>query len=296
MLFGPGSAFGLLVFLETAGARTGGAWRLVGNRLGVLHAVFGEQVRAVPRRCYSLAHFRCRCLRRRRNGRQIHFHAPPHTSRAVGVELNRSNNPGQRGNTAVNVQRDQRDGRILTKRNSAAFRIDVTNNKKGAAGGRAKAAIRKGQGANAQIERAQTFVKDTAKKAGTGRSSVQRDVTRGKKVKVLRDIVGTSLDKGAEIDALAKLPASEQESLAKAAKRGEEVSAITRRASDCNAEDPKMSEGTEEIELGKVIARLRRQQSRNKDTMFICDALERALQRGDFRSTRARSDRSPPSR
>jgi ParB-like chromosome segregation protein Spo0J len=159
--------------------------------------------------------------------------------------------------------------------------------RKGAAGGRAKAAIRKGPGANAQIERTQTFVKDTAKKTGTGRSSVQRDVTRGKKVKVLRDIVGTSLDKGAEIDALAKLPASIQESLAKAAKTGEKVSAIARRASDRDAEDPMMSEGTEEIELGKAIARLRRQQPHNKDMMFICDALQRALQRGHFRSARA---------
>jgi ParB-like chromosome segregation protein Spo0J len=177
---------------------------------------------------------------------------------------------------------------IHTTKRKELYETFYPETRKGAAGGRAKAAIRKGQGANAQIERTQTFVRDTAKKTGTGRSSVQRDVTRGKKVEVLRDIVGTSLDKGAEIDALAKLPASVQESLAKAAKMGEEVSAIARRASDCDAEEPMMGEGTEEIELGKAIARLRRQQPHNKDTMFICDALQRALQRGHFRSTRAR--------
>ena len=38
-------------------------------------------------------------------------------------------------------------------------------------------------------------------------------------------------------------------------------------------------DGTEEIELGKVIARLRRDQPRNADTMRICDALERRLKR-----------------
>jgi hypothetical protein len=37
---------------------------------------------------------------------------------------------------------------------------------------------------------------------------------------VLPDIAGTSLDKGAEIDALAKLPVDKQRSLAEAAKRG----------------------------------------------------------------------------
>ena len=66
-------------------------------------------------------------------------------------------------------------------------------------------------------------------------------------------------------------PEAEQRSLAEAAKRGERVSAITARS----ARDT--SDGTEEIELGKVIARLRRDQPRNADTMRICDALEHRL-------------------
>src|SRR5271163_2182709 len=43
---------------------------------------------------------------------------------------------------------------------------------------------------------------------------------------LLHHLRHTSLDKGAEIDALAKLPVEKQRSLAEAAKRGEQVSAI----------------------------------------------------------------------
>jgi hypothetical protein len=47
---------------------------------------------------------------------------------------------------------------------------------------------------------------------------------------VLPEITGTSLDKGVEIDALAKLPVEKQRSLAEAAKNGEKVSAISARS------------------------------------------------------------------
>src|SRR5271170_5364113 len=70
------------------------------------------------------------------------------------------------------------------------------------------------------------FTTDVAKKTGQTARNVRRKVARSKKVAVLPGIVGTSLDRGREIDALAKLPASEQKSLAEAAKRGENVSAI----------------------------------------------------------------------
>jgi hypothetical protein len=51
----------------------------------------------------------------------------------------------------------------------------------------------------------ETFVKDTAAKTGKGRSSVARDAKRGEQLSLLPDIVGTSLDQGAEIDAFVKL-------------------------------------------------------------------------------------------
>ena len=124
------------------------------------------------------------------------------------------------------------------------------------------------------------YAKAAAKKVGKTSRTVARDVSRGEKIdpQALADLAGTCLDNGTELDALAKLPAAEQRSLAEAAKRGEKVSAITARSA-CDPKDPKTCDGTEEIELGKVIARLRRDQPRNADTMRICDALERRLRR-----------------
>jgi hypothetical protein len=124
------------------------------------------------------------------------------------------------------------------------------------------------------------YTKDAAKKTGKSSRSIKREVARGENIdpQALADLAGTCLDNGTELDALAKLPAAEQRSLAEAAQRGENVSAITaRRARD--PEEPKTSDGTEEIELGKVIARLRRAQPRNADTLRVCDALERRLKR-----------------
>ncbi len=54
------------------------------------------------------------------------------------------------------------------------------------------------------------------------------NVEPGLKGKVGSDIVGTSLDKSDEIDALAKLPETEQRRLTRVAKAGKKVSAKTR--------------------------------------------------------------------
>jgi ParB-like nuclease domain len=142
-----------------------------------------------------------------------------------------------------------------------------------------------GGGKKAKDAKLASFVKDTAKKTGKAKRTIARDVSRGEKIdpQALADLAGTCLDNGTELDALAKLPAAEQRGLAEAAKRGEKVSAITARSA-CDPEDPRTSDGTEEIELGKVIARLRRNQPRNADTMRICDALERRLKCGSFGS------------
>jgi ParB/RepB/Spo0J family partition protein len=83
----------------------------------------------------------------------------------------------------------------------------------------------------AQVEQpSKAFVINTARKTRKGRSTVQKAATRGKKVKVLADIAGTSLDKGTELDALAKLSECEQKKLATRAKAGEKVSAMEARA------------------------------------------------------------------
>jgi hypothetical protein len=70
-----------------------------------------------------------------------------------------------------------------------------------------------------------SFAEETSKKTGQSRRAVQRDAARGKKVKVLTEIIGTCLDNGSEIDALAKLEESAQRTLAEAAQRGEQVTA-----------------------------------------------------------------------
>jgi ParB family transcriptional regulator, chromosome partitioning protein len=68
------------------------------------------------------------------------------------------------------------------------------------------------------------FTTDVAKKTSQTARNVRRKVARSKNVAVLPEIVGTSLDKGREIDALAKLPEAEQRRLAEAAKSCSEPS------------------------------------------------------------------------
>jgi ParB family chromosome partitioning protein len=69
---------------------------------------------------------------------------------------------------------------------------------------------------SSQVENLKSFIDALAAMTGKGRSTLARDVTRGNEVVVLSEIIGTSLDKGAEIDALAKLPEDEQRVLADA--------------------------------------------------------------------------------
>jgi hypothetical protein len=59
-----------------------------------------------------------------RGGRHIHFHAPSCPDRSLWIELYRLDNPGQTGNPAAAVQREQRYRRFIPKRNSTPFRID----------------------------------------------------------------------------------------------------------------------------------------------------------------------------
>jgi ParB/RepB/Spo0J family partition protein len=93
--------------------------------------------------------------------------------------------------------------------------------KKGAAGrGRKKSQL-------ATSKPAAAFIEDTARKTGKHRATVARDAARAKIV-VLADVASTCLDKGDELDALAKLPEREQRTLANAAKKGKKVSAKTR--------------------------------------------------------------------
>jgi hypothetical protein len=93
----------------------------------------------------------------------------------------------------------------------------------------------------------------------------------------LADLAGTCLDNGTELDALAKLPAAEQRSLAEAAKGGEKVSAITAHSA-CDPEDPKMSNGTELAmqDLDRLATFKRR--TLDPEAIWLCEQLELAWQ------------------
>lgn len=51
-----------------------------------------------------------------------------------------------------------------------------------------------------------SFANDTATKTGQSARKVRLDVQRARSIPKIADVVGTSLDKGEELDALAKLP------------------------------------------------------------------------------------------
>jgi ParB family transcriptional regulator, chromosome partitioning protein len=92
--------------------------------------------------------------------------------------------------------------------------------KHGAAPGKA------GGGKKAKGTKLGSFTKATAKATGQSATKIKRDATRAKDLdKLLGRINGTSLDKGAEMDALRKLPEEEQEILVARAAAGEQVSA-----------------------------------------------------------------------
>jgi hypothetical protein len=70
-----------------------------------------------------------------------------------------------------------------------------------------------------------SFADDTAEKTGRGSRSVRRDAARAEHIPELDKVVGTSLDNGEELDALAKLAPEEQAPLIERAASGEAVSA-----------------------------------------------------------------------
>jgi N6-adenosine-specific RNA methylase IME4/ParB-like chromosome segregation protein Spo0J len=89
-------------------------------------------------------------------------------------------------------------------------------------GGDRKSAKAKSNRQNGNLKR--RFTKDAAKKTGKGERTIQRDASRAK-ITHLADVIGTSLDEGEQLDALAKLPETEQRGLIALAKTGKYVSA-----------------------------------------------------------------------
>jgi hypothetical protein len=79
-----------------------------------------------------------------------------------------------------------------------------------------------------------TFAKATAAASGKTPRSIERAAARGEAIDAqnLRKLVGTSLDKGAELDALAKMPARARQDLIDRAAKGDAVSARSVRKSN----------------------------------------------------------------
>lgn len=76
-------------------------------------------------------------------------------------------------------------------------------------------------------EKAERFTSVTAEATGASERTVQREAKRGEDIgaDTLKRVVGTSLDKGEELDALAKLPEERRASVVERATSGEKVSA-----------------------------------------------------------------------
>ena len=72
------------------------------------------------------------------------------------------------------------------------------------------------------------FTKEVAKATGKSERAIQRDATRAKAIPRLPELVGTSLDKGVELDALARLDPEKQEEIINNATAGKIVSARQR--------------------------------------------------------------------
>jgi len=97
----------------------------------------------------------------------------------------------------------------LVSRRKAAYEIVHPETKHGAAP--AKKGGRGGKVARGKDAKFASFVSETAARTGKSSRSVALDATRAKALgSDLDRIVGTSLDKGAEMDALAQMPSPQK--------------------------------------------------------------------------------------
>jgi hypothetical protein len=98
-----------------------------------------------------------------------------------------------------------------------------------------KGATGRGRAKKSQVETskpADAYIEDTARKTGKSRATVAREAHRGETIPDVASLASTSLDKGDELDALAKLPAAERDEVMAEAKAGKKVSAKKQAAGD----------------------------------------------------------------
>lgn len=110
----------------------------------------------------------------------------------------------------------------IAKRKEVYERLHPETKQGGAPG---KAGGGKKPAKDANLAPLASFKADTAAKTGRSRTDVARDATRAKNIPQIAECIGTSLDQGDELDALAKLPPEQQGQLIAKAKTGKKTSA-----------------------------------------------------------------------
>lgn len=100
--------------------------------------------------------------------------------------------------------------------------------------------------------RSDPFTVDTADRTGVDRRTVERDAARGSIGDDLSGLKGTSLDKGVELDALARMDPTERRNIIARAKSGEDVTARRQRNAQ---DDPITQEDAAERMAAWLVAR-----------------------------------------
>lgn len=88
--------------------------------------------------------------------------------------------------------------------------------------------VRRGSSRQVGDLKGDRFTAETSERTGISERAVQRDAARGNKIKNLDKVIGTSLDKGEELDALARLEPEQQDEIITRAASGDNVSARQR--------------------------------------------------------------------
>ena len=130
---------------------------------------------------------------------------------------------------------------LFTRRRKEIYEALHPETKNGAQGG-------KGGQTNETANSA--FSKDTSERTGVSRRTVEMDAARGKLGDDLSDVKGTSLDKGVELDALAKMEPGERKDIIARAKAGEHVTARRQQ----NALGDKMTKEDATEQLANLLA------------------------------------------
>jgi hypothetical protein len=104
--------------------------------------------------------------------------------------------------------------------------------------------------------RAAASIRDQAEKTGQSKTKVARSKKRADELgdETLRRVAGTSLGKGAQLDALRKLDPWKREALIKKREAGEEVSAVRALAAEAApSTEPKTAAGEDDCHIALIV-------------------------------------------